>query len=111
MDHQDWDTIYMSMNKELKKKELKEKELKGKGKPIVSKAMRLEKQVEDGNLKHKKTDKSTSQSIQQMRMNKGWTQKQLAQKINVTVAVINEIETGKAKHNPQVIQRLKRLLG
>ena len=37
-------------------------------------------------------------------------QKQLAQKINVTVAVINEIETGKAKHNPQVIQKLKRLL-
>ena len=68
MDHQDWDTIYMGMNKELKKKELKWKE-----KPIVSKAMRLEKQVEDGNLKHKKTDKSTSQSIQQMRMNKGWT--------------------------------------
>ena len=43
-------------------------------------------------------------------MNKGWTQKQLVQKINVTVAVINEIETGKAKHTPQVIQKLKRLL-
>ena len=25
MDHQDWDTVYMGMNKELKKKELKEK--------------------------------------------------------------------------------------
>jgi ribosome-binding protein aMBF1 (putative translation factor) len=38
------------------------------------------------------------------------TQKDLAQKINLPVKTINEIECGKAKHNPQVVSKIKRIL-
>ena len=38
------------------------------------------------------------------------TQKDLAQKLNIPVKMINEIESGKAIHNPQVISKIKRIL-
>jgi putative transcription factor len=50
-------------------------------------------------------------ALQQARTAKGWTQKQLAQRINEKQTVINEYETGRVIPNPQIIQKLQRALG
>ena len=39
------------------------------------------------------------------------TQKELAQKINVKPAVINEYESGKAIPNPKTLNNIKKILG
>ena len=44
------------------------------------------------------------------RLNKGMTQKDLAQKLNVQVKDINEIESGKAKHNPGLMNKINRVM-
>tara|TARA_B100002051_G_scaffold276042_1_gene322250 strand:+ start:2687 stop:3028 length:342 start_codon:yes stop_codon:yes gene_type:complete len=104
MEHQNWETfiIHCKDNKKDKKNEGPKKQL--------SKTQKIENMEKEDNLKHKKIDKELSKKIQQMRLSKGWTQKQLAQKINVNQSVINEIESGKALYNGQHIGKLKRLL-
>ena len=55
---------------------------------------KIEKQIEDGNLKHKKMDVSFGKELQKKRLSKGMTQKDLAQKLNIPVKDINDIESG-----------------
>ena len=71
---------------------------------------KFEKNIENGTMKTVKVDKNKSLSIQQKRLAKGLTQKDLANKINVPIKTINEIESGKAKNNPQIINRINRIL-
>jgi ribosome-binding protein aMBF1 (putative translation factor) len=71
---------------------------------------KLFKKDEEGDLKHDKVSQDIRKLIQQKRCSLGWTQKQLAQKCNLQVSIINDIETGKAKYNPQHINKLKRVL-
>jgi putative transcription factor len=49
--------------------------------------------------------------IMQGRNIKKWTQKQLADKLNVPASVINNYENGKEKPTNQHIQKLSKLLG
>ena len=63
-----------------------------------------------GNLKHKKMDVSFGKELQKKRLSKGMTQKDLAQKLNIPVKDINEIEAGKAKHNGQLMGKIKRIM-
>ena len=72
--------------------------------------IKLHKQVEDGELTHKKVGMELRKQIQQKRSSLGMTQKQLAQRVNFPVSIINEIETGKAIYNPQQINKIKRFL-
>ena len=58
-----------------------------------------------------KVDKSLSKAIQQARMAKKMTQKELARAVNEKPQVIGEYETGKAIPNPQIISKLERKLG
>merc|ERR1712127_236118 len=62
-------------------------------------------------LKHAKVDKSLSKAIQQARMAKKMTQKDLATKINEKPQVIGEYESGKAVPNGQIIVKIERALG
>ena len=41
---------------------------------------------------------------------KKWTQKELANKINLSIQIINEIESGKAIYNHVHINKIKRIL-
>ena len=107
LEHQDWDPIYVRANKYIEKKDKKEKNTKVQQ---FSKINKLEKKIEDGNLKHDKTPSNFGKIVQQRRLEKNMTQKDLAQKINLPVKTINEIECGKAKHNPQVVSKIKRIL-
>ena len=51
-----------------------------------------------------------SKKIQQGRLSKGWTQKQLATKLSIPVNVINEMECGKFIHDGQKLSKVKRAL-
>ena len=40
----------------------------------------------------------------------GFTQKQLSTKLNMPVQTISDIENGKSKYNPQVVNKIKRII-
>ena len=66
---------------------------------------------ESDDLKLNKVDKSLSKAIQQARMAKKMTQKDLATKINEKPQVVGEYESGKAVPNGQIIVKMERVLG
>ena len=108
MEHQDWNTLYVRANKNSKDK--KEKQKEGTKSNHFLKENKIEKKIEEGNLKHDKTPSELGKIIQSKRLSQNMTQKDLAQKLNIPVKTINEIESGKAKHNPQVVSKIKRIL-
>jgi|TARA_B110000858_G_C17772511_1_gene460424 ribosome-binding protein aMBF1 (putative translation factor) len=107
MEHQDWDLIILN-NKSSKPKlnvdGTKKKEY------VKSNATKLEENVEEGKLSHKKMDLSFGKSLQKYRLSQGLTQKDLSTKLNIPVKDINEIESGKAKHNGPLMGKIKRLM-
>jgi putative transcription factor len=102
--HQDWNTIYVNLDKYKKeKKNTKDNTTKG---PSNS----LDKTDID-TFKNKKIDEKLSVKIRNARNSKNMTQKDLAQKINVKPAIINEYESGKAIPNPKTLNNIKKILG
>ena len=73
--------------------------------------MSARKLEESEDLKHKTVNKSLSKAIQQARMAKKMTQKDLATAINEKPQVIAEYENGKAIPNGQIIVKIERKLG
>jgi len=110
LEHQDWKPII------IKKKDTKTTEsntISNTSKKLSDKQLcdiKLLKQVDNDELKHKKVPTEIRKQIQQKRGVLKWTQKQLAQKVNLQVSIINDIETGKATYNPQHITKIKRIL-
>ena len=105
MEHQDWDTFYIRGNKEVNKKKDK-KDTKDKKDNITYPSFterKLEKQIEEGNLKHKKTSIELGKIIEQKRLKMNMTRKDLAHKINLSIKNIDDIENGKAKYSFQEI--------
>jgi len=111
MEHQDWETyiIHCKDSKKVDKKELQQKEVKKKVTESL-KNSKLEKKIEEGDLKHKKIDGELSKKIQQERISKGYTQKQLANRLSIPLNEINEMECGKFIYNGQKISKVKRFL-
>jgi len=108
-DHQDWKNVI------IKKKKTKEEENKQNPKSNQSQTSQkinsIEKKAEEGGtLKHKQITNELRIQIQQVRNSKGLTQKQLAQKCQLTQQIINDIESGKAIYNHNNITRIKRNL-
>ena len=97
MDHQDWKTIVIQKNE---KKNIK------KIKYIQSKESEFEKNIEDGKLSHKKININYGKDIQKIRLKKNLTQKDLANKLNIPVKKIIEIESGKAKHDGIMMNKI-----
>lgn len=54
---------------------------------------------------------TVGKAIGQARQEKGWTQKDLGQRINEKPQVIQEFESSKAQPNPQVLAKMERALG
>jgi putative transcription factor len=73
--------------------------------------MSARKLEESDELKHKTVNKSLSKAIQQARMAKKMSQKELATLINEKPQVIAEYENGKAIPNGQIIVKIERKLG
>ena len=101
LDHQDWKPVVVKKNTTNTTK---------KTNPENQKIKNIEKCVEEDDLKHKKITSEIKQKIINGRCSLSFTQKQLAQKCNLPLQVINEIETGKAIYNHQHINKIKRVL-
>jgi putative transcription factor len=71
--------------------------------------VRLENETEE--FKHPSIGKQLSREIQQARLSKAWTQKDLASAINEKPQVIQLYESGAAIPNPQILSKLDRVLG
>ena len=71
------------------------------------------KKLEDSTdeFRHATVDKTLSRAIQQARLAKKITQKELATAINERPQVIQQYESGQAIPNPQILQKLDRALG
>lgn len=70
---------------------------------------KLDRETEE--LHHETVTLDVAKLIQQARQAKGFTQKDLATKINEKQQVVNEYESGKAIPNQQVLGKLERVLG
>lgn len=103
MEHQDWNVQYVYLNKKSK-----EKQKENTNHP--NKENKLDKQIEEGNMKIKKTPSEIGKEIQKKRNELKLSQKDLALKVNVLPKVVMEIENGTAKHNPQLIVKIKKSL-
>ena len=66
---------------------------------------------ETENTKVTRVDKKFSTQILEGRKAKGWTQKDLAGKLNMKPVDIQKYENGSAIPNPQQVSKIKRLLG
>lgn len=90
MNHQDWETVV------LKKDKPKEK---------------VSYQGSQSDKPLKKISHDFKISLQKSRQSHKLSQKQLAQKINVSESLIKEYESGKAIPNGNIINKLNRVLG
>ena len=102
MEHQDWDTVYVKP----KKSHVDDK----KNQYVKSKEQKMNEKEEEGKLSHKKMDSEFGKTLQKYRLSQNMTQKDIAQKLNIPVKDINEIESGKMKHNGQLMGKIKRLM-
>ncbi len=108
MEHQDWKT-YIIHAKNSKEKD--ENETSKKVAPQrVNLNKKMDQKIEEGDLKHKKIDPKLSKEIQQKRISKGLTQKDLAKRLSIPVQTINEMECGKYLYNGKQISIIKRFL-
>lgn len=105
--HQDWKQVTIRSRESINQEKMKSTK---KISQAQQKDIKLHKQVEEDNLKHMKITNELRTKIIQSRTSQKWKQKDLAQKCNLSVSVINDIESGKAIYNPQHINKIKRIL-
>jgi len=111
MEHQDWKPIIFGKNKNTPA-------YKQQDKVIVAKvnykggvdASKLERDEEEGK-KLKIYGTEYGKKVQNARLEKKWTQKQLGQKLNVKVDIIQKIENGKGLLDGQICNNIFRILG
>ncbi|XP_069686066.1 endothelial differentiation-related factor 1 homolog [Periplaneta americana] len=70
---------------------------------------KLDRETEE--LKHDKIPLDLGRMIQQGRQSKGWSQKELATKVNEKPQVINDYEAGRGIPNQVVIGKIERAIG
>lgn len=112
LDHQDWKPIIIHAKTKNRDQSNKQevKVVKGKGSEKNKIDHKIEKKVEEGDMKHKGISIELRKEIQLRRTSQNLTQKDLATRVNLPVPVINEIESGKAIYNHQHINKIKRFL-
>ena len=108
LDHQDWETyiIHCKSNPINKNKETKDV----KKKTIVNPEIKMDAQIEDGKLKHKKINNLLKEDFKKWRNLKGLTQKDVANKLAVQTTIINKFENGQLNHDPKLVGKIKRLI-
>lgn len=77
--------------------------------PEYSAVIRLDNETEE--FRHPTIGKQLSREIQQARLSKSMSQKELASAINEKPQIIQLYETGAAIPNPQILNKLDRVLG
>ena len=114
MEHQDWNTLYVKLKDKSKETNVENKTNQSKVKKdnnfVLQKDSKLEKRIDEGDMKHQKISKELSKQIQQGRLSKGLTQKQLANQLSIPINEINQMESGQYLNNRQKISKVKRFL-
>jgi ribosome-binding protein aMBF1 (putative translation factor) len=109
-DHQDWNTVYIGAQKHLKT-ESKKKSPKSSAPPKSShKERKMDDKVEEGEMRTKTFDAAFGKRVQAYRQSQSLKQKELAQKLRVNEKIVKDLEAGKAKYNPSLMSKLKRLM-
>ena len=106
MKHQDWTTVTLNSKKTREKQDKTSTKLS----QAQQRDNKLMKKADNDELKHDKVPQDLRTKIIQTRASLKWKQKDLAQKCNFPVTIINDIESGKAIYNPQHINKIKRVL-
>lgn len=114
-EHQDLETIILHSKKLNKKDEIKNKKRTKLGidnierkKTVDSKLHKIENEMD--NLKIEKVSKSISQEIINNRTKLGIKQKDLANRINVPVQVIQQYENGSSQTDIKILLKLEKVL-
>lgn len=107
LDHQDWEQYIVHCKVPSTKSG---KGAKNKKTYVQDPNKKLEDKIENGDLKHKKVSSDLTNEFKLWRQTKGKTQKEVAQLLNIQVKIVNDFESGKLKHNPQLISKIKRLI-
>eukprot|EP01084_Bolivina_argentea_P280395 479522_1 len=76
--------------------------------PVMN-ARKLEEETDE--LRHNRVDRSLSQAIQQARLAKKMSQKQLATLMAEKPQVVSEYESGKAIPSPAILSKMEKVLG
>ena len=104
LDHQDFKTVIIKKNNDNNAKNEEKKNINN------ELEKKLEKKVNENNLKHKKIDINLKNNLINSRVKKKLTQKELANKCNLSIKIIVDIESGKANYNANHINKIKNLL-
>ena len=110
MSHQDWETVTFS-NKKLNKSAQNVDSAPKKPSANIQ-ALKIENKVDntDEKLTIKTFDTNAVRAIIKARGELNLTQKELANKINVSDAVIKSIEQNKEPNNPTILNKLQKVL-
>ena len=102
MNHQDWDPVVLSKPQEVKKKSVASNNIK----PTIDDVN------DDGELKNKikLVTKEMAKQITAARVEQKLSQKDLANKCNIDLAIINSIERATCKYNAEQINKIARIL-
>jgi putative transcription factor len=118
MDHQDWKPLVLKKTgKALEKMQRNRGETEsvkkyGSGGNAQQKSENLKKiEDETETFRIESVSHDLKVKIQQARTAKKLSQKDLANKMNVNVNVIQDYENGKAKPDPQMLNKMSRILG
>ena len=105
-DHQDWTPVLF------KKSDSNNKSKEEKSTTSSLSSVGVYKASGDDDVKKTKyISKNTSQAITNARCEKKMTQKELAQKCNMEVSIINEIERGVCVYNATHVNKIQTVLG
>jgi putative transcription factor len=109
MDHQDWNPVVFRGKK---KKLPTKKSALNSGHTNKKNPVGKYKEDEEGNPIKKTLPKDFGQKMQQARAAKGWSQKELAQKLNIKTSTVQQYEQGKVENpNRAFARKIERVLG
>ena len=113
MSHQDWTpVVFNKKSHDNKKGGEKEKEMSSSSSSSSLSNVGVYKAANDDDVKKiKYVSKNMSQAIMSARSEKKMTQKELAQKCNMDVSIINEIERGACVYNATHVNKIQNILG
>ena len=109
MSHQDWTPVVFGSKK--KSKDEKDAEKPTSSSSSLSNVGVYKAASDDDVKKTKYVSKTTSQAIMSARAEKKMTQKELAQRCNMDVSIINEIERGACVYNATHVNKIQSVLG
>jgi ribosome-binding protein aMBF1 (putative translation factor) len=105
-DHQDWKKIIIN-SKHKKKSPSKKVNVVKKN---ISVETKLNKKIEKDEMKHPYFSKEFTEKFLKKRREMKCTQKKMANILNVSHQIISDIESGKCIYNPQLNNKIKRIL-